>query len=81
MGKRRRNTQIHSLCPAAGPAPNRFHQQHNINENLLLENQNTYPVVKTSIRRFFGCTGVGAINWVEFSVGLPRKRLLEVSGS
>lgn len=45
-------------------------------ENLLFENQNSYPVVKTRYATFG--TGVGAINWVDFKRGYQTKNLLEV---
>lgn len=44
-------------------------------ENLLFENNNSYPVIKTRYVTFG--TGVGAINWVDFKRGYQTKNLLE----
>jgi hypothetical protein len=44
-------------------------------ENLLFENQNSYPVVKTRYATFG--TGVGAINWVDFKRGFATKEIAE----
>lgn len=44
-------------------------------ENLLFENQNSYPVVKTRYVAFG--TGVTAINWADFKRGYQTKNFLD----
>ena len=44
-------------------------------ENLLFENLNYYPAIKTRYATFG--TGVGAINWVDFKRGYQTKNLLD----
>jgi hypothetical protein len=44
-------------------------------ENILFENLNYYPAIKTRYATFG--TGVGAINWVDFKRGYQTKALLD----
>jgi hypothetical protein len=47
-------------------------------ENLIFQNGNSYPSIKTRYATFG--TGVGAINWVDFKHGFQTNRLIEALG-